>query len=68
MSKTYSDFQQYCARMGFTESVLTEDQFDHCVDSGLSMNGIYGVACDVLADIEFNAAVSGNLYQELDNA
>jgi hypothetical protein len=63
----YQEFQSYCARMGFTDTPITRDQFDHCVEAGLSDEGIYGVACDVSADIEFNAAVSGNLYQETES-
>lgn len=64
----YSEFQQYCARFGFIETPITEEQFDHCVSLGLSDQGIYGVACDVLADIEFHTAVGANLYEELHNA
>lgn len=60
-SMTYTEFQQYCARFGFIETPITEHQFNHCVDAGLSDEGIYGVACDVLADIDFDAAVAGNL-------
>ena len=65
---TYAEFQQYCARFGFTETPITEDQFDHCVDAGLSEDGIYAVACDVLADIEFNAAVACSLFAESNDA
>jgi hypothetical protein len=65
---TYSEFQQYCARFGFIDTPLTEDQFDHCVDVGLSIEGMYNVACDIAGDIEFNTAVSGNLYQGYDDA
>jgi len=64
---TYAEFQQYCSRFGFIEAPLTEEQFDHCVDAGLSDQGIYGVACDVMADIEFNAAVCGNFFAEIDH-
>lgn len=65
---TYPDFQQYCARFGFVDTPLTQEEFNHCVDAGLDDEGIYGVACDVLAAIDFDAAVAGNLYQEYDNA
>lgn len=68
MPMTYADFQQYCARFGFIEMPLTEKQFNYCVETGLSDDAIYGVACDVLADVEFETAVIVNRMEDVSNA
>ena len=68
MSMTYTDFQQYCARMGFVDTPLTQKEFNYCVETGLSDDAIYGVACDVLADVDFETAVIVNRMEDIANA
>lgn len=61
---TYQDYQEYCSRMGFITCPLSEEQFNQCVEAGLTDFSIYGVGADVVADIDFDVALAHNLEEQ----
>lgn len=57
---TYAEFQAYMAKYGFVSCPLTEEQFTYCIATGMNVDTLYGVACDVNAGIDFLRAVEIN--------
>ena len=46
---SYTDFQKYCASMGFISTTLEESDFISLILSGLSFDECYQFGCDLAA-------------------
>ena len=57
---TYDEFTQYLAKYGFINNPLSQEQFKKCHDNTLSLEGVYGIACDMCAGIDFDRAYEIN--------
>lgn len=57
---TYDEFTAYLAKYGFTPCPITNEQFDGLKAEGFHDDDFYGLACDVLAGVDFNVAVKMN--------
>ncbi len=54
---TYIDFQQYCAKYGFTYTPLNISQFNKAVGQLGDIDSIYSVACDVACGFGFTESL-----------
>jgi len=60
----YDDYVKECMSNGLSDTMLTKEQFDQCVQAELSYDEIFELSCDLSADM-FNTFGDGFVYYVL---